>query len=237
MKPLKSINYYKNILENQPTNSDVTSLLAFAYMNEGDYDSALFWFKETVRLNPNTKNLNNLGWFLLEEYGVNKNKCRLSWKERITEAIKILEIAIALSNANYNQPYFALAFAYYQINNTVKAKENIEKAIAIKQDYFSNNFLAILMFEFGEIEEAAKWFLLAYQLQPEQSKIHDAYYWYVFCLQKLGKVAKAQEVALVIKNIDGLKDYLKNTQGIFKFSPPHTPEISTKCNFIECPVC
>lgn len=188
------------------------------FATHSDYDSALYWFKEAVRITPNTKNLNNLGWFLLEEYRVNKENCGLTWEERIQEAIKTLEIAIALPNTNCKQPYFALAFAYYQINNNVKAKENIEKAVAIKQDYFSNNFLAVLLFESKKIEEAAKWFLLAYQSQPETFRIYDAYYWYGFCLQKLGRIEEAQEVALDIIKNDELKNYITNSKGVYKLS-------------------
>lgn len=237
METLKTSNFYKNILKDQPTNSEIISLLAFAYMNEGNDDNALYWFKEAVRITPNTKNLNNLGWFLLEEYGVNKKNCRLTWEERIQEAIKTLEIAITLPNTDYTQPYFALAFAYYQINNNLKAKENIRKAIAIKQDYFSNYLHAILLFESGNIKEAAKWFLLAHQSQPKEFTIYDAYYWYGFCLQKLGENEEAQNVALdIIKNVE-FKEYITKSQGVYSFNPPDEPEISTMCNFIECPIC
>ncbi|MDD4049322.1 MAG: tetratricopeptide repeat protein [Clostridia bacterium] len=237
MEKLRTVQYYKNMLQEEPLNSNIMSMLAFSYMEQLDYETALYWFKKAVKATPNVQNLNNLGWYLLEEYGASNENSQLKLNDRIRYALETLEYAIKLNNQEYEQPYFGLALACYELDEKDRALKNIKKAIKIKGDYFNQNLLAVILFETGKIEEATNNFLSAYQSQPEGYRIYEAYYWYGLCLKRLGKDEEACQVAINVMKNEELMGYITENEDGYKYNVQDKPEIAVSCHFINCPIC
>lgn len=239
MGNLKSIDYYQQKINKDPSNSFNMNMLAFEYMNQYNHKKALFWFREAAKQTQDVMNLSNLGWYLLEGYSITEGKRNLKWRDRLKEAIEVLEQATQITE-DYQEPYFALALAYYHSDKKVKAKKTIEKAISIKSNYFNQNFLAVMLLESGEIEVAADWFLKAYNTQPEGYKIYEAYFWYGVCMERLNNDIEAQKVAeklLHLQNNEEIRNRIIGSKGCYKYHMQDEPEIAIICNFINCPIC
>ena len=122
----KAIKYYSNVLEKIDDSSQIKSDVLYrrgsSYERLGKYEKADIDFFNSLLISPN------------DAYVL--NYLAYSWLEReykINEAIKMLETAYASKS---NDPYIidSIGWAYYLINDYVKAEKFLKKAVELMPD-------------------------------------------------------------------------------------------------------
>ena len=236
MNELKFVEFYLAKLENEPKKAELMEQLAFSYLSKNtDHESSLHWFTEAVEFDPSIENLTNLGWFLIEEYGTNTNKVKLTRTRKYKLATEALKQAIQ-QEPKIETPYFVLAVAYYFQDNYDKAEENLRKAVMIQPNYFNQNLLGLLLFKKGRFEEASKYFYDAYYSQEDDFEMTEAYYSYGMCLEKLDRYEEAQAVSEILFPNDEMTFGDIESDGVLIFDQEE-PDLVLRCCFINCPIC
>ena len=121
-----AIKLYSEVIENLETDSDIKSDLLYrrggSFERIGDYDNADKDLLESLKINPD------------DAYVL--NYLAYSWLERnykINEAIEMLEIAYASES---DDPYIidSIGWAYYLIEDYLKAEEFLKRAVELMPD-------------------------------------------------------------------------------------------------------
>ena len=146
-------------LTNTKNNIDLVNDLATIYSSLGEHEKAIATYEEAYKSNPNSLDLLNNLVIYLTEFG--KDKADYEKADKLAEPLKKLDTAYSMDTigwldyklgkfteaqdlllkvtaANPDQPAFNyhLGMVYYQLKNTVKATEYLQKALDKKVDFF-----------------------------------------------------------------------------------------------------
>ena len=122
----KAIEYYTKVIDDLDNNSDIKSDLLYrrggSYERKGDYINADKDLQESLKIDPS------------DAYVL--NYLAYSWLEReykIDKAIEMLELAY---NSTEDDPYIidSIGWAYYLINDYLKAEEFLKRAVELMPD-------------------------------------------------------------------------------------------------------
>lgn len=146
---------------------------AIELLEENKYDESLKMFQEAVIISRDVQSLTNLAWFYCYE------------EDDYTKALDLLEEAINM-NPSSHFPYSLLGEVYLRQEKWKQAKDILIKSISIPPSKTAYNNLAVANYHLGNLEDAAKYFLLA------SEKSDYAMYSHVKCLIELGKINEAK---------------------------------------------
>lgn len=146
---------------------------AIELLEENNYEESLKMFQESVKISRDIQSLTNLSWiYCYEEYDDSK-------------AVGLLEEAINM-NPTSHFPYNLLAEVYLRVEKWEKAKDILEKSIAIHPTRIAYNNLGVAHYHLGQIKDASNFFLLG-------SEPSDwAMYSHIKCLIELGNINEAK---------------------------------------------
>lgn len=128
---------------------------AIELLEENKYDESLKIFQEAVIISRDVQSLTNLAWIYCYE------------EDDYTKALDLLEEAINM-NPSSRFPYSLLGEVYLRKEKWKQAKDILIKSISIHTSKTAYNNLAVANYHLGNLEDAAKYFLLA----SEKSSSH-----------------------------------------------------------------
>lgn len=153
--------FFSKTLEDAPEAALLHHALGNVYVREGDYNKALDYYKESLRLYPRYHAAyNNIGTIY------SKNGFFDQAIAAFTEAIKI--------NPDYVQAHFNLGTVYYQKGMLTDAFDEFKKVLELSKNYVkAHNNLGIIYAERGQLNEAITEFEEVLKHDPHNEKARN----------------------------------------------------------------
>ena len=122
----EAIGHLKKSLDIHPTYKNPPLLLGNAYYYLNNPDSAIYWYKEALRFDPNFKDARQNLSLAYREAGKNAGQ-----QQNLQKSIDLLNQSLSL-NANDGETYSYLGTAYGIAGQIPKCIESFEKALSIR---------------------------------------------------------------------------------------------------------
>ncbi|MFB5198527.1 tetratricopeptide repeat protein [Neobacillus sp. KR4-4] len=146
---------------------------AIELLEENKYDESLKLFQQALQELRDVQSLTNLAWIYCHE------------EDDYIAALGLLEEAIKMNPISYF-PYNLLGEVYLRTEKWEDAKDILQKSIEIQPTKEAYNNLAMANYNLGNVEAAAKYFLLG------SDESDWALYGHVKCLLELGYIDEAK---------------------------------------------
>ncbi len=143
-----AIGHLKKSLDIHPTYKNPPLLLGNAYYYLNNPDSAIYWYKEALRFDPNFKDARQNLSLAYREAGKNAGQ-----QQNLQKSITLLNQSLSL-NANDGETFSYLGTAYGIAGQIPKCIESFEKALSIRYNKNDADNLITAYKQSGNLEKA-----------------------------------------------------------------------------------
>jgi predicted TPR repeat methyltransferase len=152
---------YRQLLEQDPNNTDVLHLLGILLAQRGEFLAAQKFIEKAIKLEPNSPSFyNSLG-------NVQKNLGNLN------KAVLCYQKALNI-DPNYAVAHNSLANIFLQQKKLNKALEHYNKALKLQPNYADAHYnLALILLKQDKIKEALQHLDEVLHLEPDHSEAHN----------------------------------------------------------------
>ena len=155
----QAIEQFEKMLQLDPKNASVLYLLGSLYFEVGQKQKAIDALAKSIQLDPKDDgSLNTLGYIYAEN------------NDRLDEALDLVNRALQIS-PNNGAYLDSLGWVYYKKGMYDKALEVLKKADVAMKDPVIYSHLGDVCYKMNRFEDAAKYWQLSLQMQPDQKEI------------------------------------------------------------------